>query len=103
MLRHWVLFRFKADVSAEAIHAQEQAFIQLAQELHQVQAMEWGLNTSPEGLDQGFTHAYCLSFSSEAGRDGYLHHPQHQAFVAALKPLLDGVLVVDYWSREGKA
>ena len=42
----------------------------------------------------------CINDASRAwfsmGRDHYLPHPLHQAFVARLQPLLDDVLVIDY-------
>ncbi|MFN9917096.1 MAG: Dabb family protein, partial [Pirellulaceae bacterium] len=59
---------------------------------------EYGENNSPEGLANGFTHCFLLSFYSESDRDGYLVHPAHQAFVDILKPHLDKVQVLDYWA-----
>jgi hypothetical protein len=52
---------------------------------------------SPEGLDQGFTHIFTLTFASkEALEKNYLHEPVHQEFVAMLDGLLEKALVVDY-------
>jgi hypothetical protein len=52
---------------------------------------------SPEGLDQGFTHIFTLTFASkEALEKQYLHEPAHQVFVAMLDGLLEKALVVDY-------
>jgi hypothetical protein len=33
-------------------------------------------------------------------RDAYLPHPAHRAFGAVLRPHLDKVLVLDYWTQE---
>ena len=96
MLRHLVLLRFKATASRADIAAIEAAFAALRTLVPGVSALEWGLDTSPEGLAKGFTHAFMLSFSGAPQRDAYLPHPAHQAFVAQLKPLLDDVLVLDY-------
>jgi hypothetical protein len=41
------------------------------------------------------------SFDSEAGRETYLPHADHQAFVQVLLPVLDKVRVMDFWA-EGK-
>ncbi|MCL4160783.1 UNVERIFIED_CONTAM: hypothetical protein GTU68_034396 [Idotea baltica] len=60
---------------------------------------EWGTNNSPEGLDQGFTHIFTLTFDSEEGREVYLPHPAHKAFGEGLGPILDKVLVLDYWNK----
>ncbi len=60
---------------------------------------EWGLNNSPEGLEKGFTHCFFLTFKSEADRAIYLPHPDHKAFGSVLKPYLEDVLVIDYWTK----
>jgi hypothetical protein len=62
-------------------------------------AYEWGTNVSPEGLNDGFTHCFTLSFAKAEDRDAYLVHPAHQAFVQTLGPCLERSLVVDYWTR----
>lgn len=98
-LRHVVLLQFKATATDTAIASIEQQFVQLKDAISCVQALEWGLNNSPEGLSKGFTHCFFLTFASEEDRDAYLPHPAHQAFVEQLKPLLEDVLVVDYWAH----
>jgi quinol monooxygenase YgiN len=98
VLRHLVLLRFKAEAGAAAIAAIEREFVALRDQIAGVRDIEWGTDVSPEGLAKGFTHAFLLSFDDAAARDAYLPHPAHQAFVARLKPLLDDVLVVDYFA-----
>jgi hypothetical protein len=100
MLRHLVLLKFKADARPVQIDAIVQAFRGLARQVDTVRSLEWGVDVSPEGLAKGFTHAFLLSFDAAAGRDVYLPHPAHQAFVAQLQPLLADVLVIDYESDE---
>jgi hypothetical protein len=51
-----------------------------------------GAYHSPEGLSQGFTHGFTMTFADAAARDAYLPHPLHQAVVAKLLPMLDGGL-----------
>ena len=97
-LRHLVLLRFKADASAAAVAGIERAFVALREQIDGVRDLEWGTDVSPEGLAKGFTHAFLLTFDDAAARDAYLPHPAHQAFVAQLKPLLDDVLVIDYFA-----
>lgn len=98
MLRHVVLFKFKDNTSAADIKKVEQAFRELPAKIKEIKGFEWGTNNSPEGLAQGFTHCFFLTFDSEAGRAAYLPHPDHKAFGAVLGPHLDKVLVVDYWA-----
>lgn len=100
MLRHVVLFKFKETSSSAQIKEVEDAFRKLPSQIKEVKGFEWGLNNSPEGLDQGFTHCFFVTFESEEARAIYLPHPAHTAFVNVLKPHLDKVLVVDYWTKE---
>jgi len=95
--RHIVIFKFKADASAEKVQGVIEAFKALPAKLPAIQAFEWGTNVSPEGLDQGFTHVFTLTFASkEALEKQYLHEPAHQEFVAMLDGVLEKALVVDY-------
>lgn len=100
LLRHVVLFRFKEDATEEQIGEIEAAFAALPSQIDAVHDFEWGTNNSPEGLEQGFTHCFLVTFRDEEGRAAYLPHPAHQAFVAKLRPILEEVLVVDYWTPE---
>jgi hypothetical protein len=98
MLRHVVLFKFKNGTSPADIAKVETAFKNLPSKIKEIKGFEWGLNNSPENINQGFTHCFFLSFTSEADRAKYLPHPDHKAFGAVLTPYLDKVLVIDYWA-----
>lgn len=97
LLRHVVMFSFKTGSSPEQIKAVKDAFAALPQKIHQIKSFEWGTNNSPENLAQGYTHCFFLSFNSEKDRAIYLPHPDHKAFGKLLTPILDKVLVFDYW------
>ncbi|MDX5479534.1 MAG: Dabb family protein [Cyclobacteriaceae bacterium] len=97
-LRHVVLFKFKDESSPEDVQKVVDAFMELPDKIDVIQDIEWGTNNSPEGLAQGFTHCFFVTFASEEDRDTYLPHPDHKAFVDILGPHLDKVLVVDYWA-----
>jgi hypothetical protein len=99
-LRHVVLFKFKDTASATEIAKVEAAFKKLPTQIPQIKGFEWGLNNSPENLNQGFTHCFFLTFNSEEDRAIYLPHPDHKAFGSLLGPILDKVLVVDYWTSK---
>ena len=99
ILRHVVLFAFKADASAEQRQAIVRSFGRLPSDIAGIQAYEWGENVSPEGLNDGFTHCFVLGFASEAARDAYLEHPAHARFVSMLGACLERSLVVDYWAN----
>ena len=100
MLRHVVLFKFKDTSTPAQIKEVEEAFRQLPSKIKTIKDFEWGTNNSPEGLDQGFTHCFFVTFENEEGRATYLPHPDHKAFGKVLGPHLDKVLVVDYWVQK---
>ncbi len=98
--RHVVLFKFKPTVPEATVRGIEAAFRALSAELPFVTGFEWGRNSSPEGLDQGFTHCFVVSFAGPEGRDAYLPHPAHQAFVHDhLDAALEKVCVIDFASN----
>ena len=98
-LRHVVLFKFKDGAAEADIRAVENAFRGLAVKIDLIREFEWGTNNSPEGLAQGYTHCFFVTLATAEARDAYLPHPAHKAFVDVLKPVLDKVLVVDYWAK----
>ena len=98
-LKHLVFFKFKDDAPAEGVKAVEDAFAALPSKIDTIKAFEWGTNNSPEKHDDGFTHAFMVTFATEDGRAEYLPHPDHEAFVEVLKPVLDKVRVVDFWAK----
>lgn len=98
-LRHVVLFAFKEQAGQEAVDAVVADFGRLPAAIPVIAGYEWGTNVSPEGLNQGFTHCFTLTFASDADRDAYLVHPAHQRFVETLGGCLERSLVVDYWTQ----
>ncbi|MBC7960569.1 MAG: Dabb family protein [Vallitaleaceae bacterium] len=98
VLRHVVLFKFKAHASKDAISKCEKTFMELKNRVRYIKSLEWGVDVSPENLSQGFTHCFFLSFESEADRDAYLLNNSHKELGRLLDPILDKALVVDYWA-----
>jgi hypothetical protein len=94
------MFKFKDESSAEDVQKVVDAFMELSSKIDVIEDLEWGTNNSPEGLAQGFTHCFFVTFKSEEDRDIYLPHPEHKAFVDVLGPHLDKVLVLDYWATK---
>jgi hypothetical protein len=98
ILRHAVLFKFKDTSSPENIKKVEEAFRALPTKIKEIADFEWGINNSPENLNQGFTHLFFVSFKTEKDREVYLPHPAHKAFVEVLGSHVDKILVLDYWA-----
>ena len=78
-VRHVVVFKYKPGATPEQIK-------------------QIGVNNSPEGKNQGFTHVYSLTFESARARDAYLPHPEHKKFGELLGriSILEDAFVVDY-------
>jgi hypothetical protein len=95
-VRHVVQFKFKKEATPEQIQQVVDEFAALPSKIRVIDSFEWGTNSSPEGLNQGYTHCWLLSFRSEKDRDYYLHHPDHVAFANMAKPLLESAHVVDF-------
>lgn len=100
VLRHCVLVKFKADLTAEQLKESENAFRGLKSKIDIIKDFEWGTDVSVEGKAEGFTHLFLVTFASEKDRDTYLPHAAHKEFVTLVGPRIEKVLVVDYWTKE---
>ena len=98
-LRHVVMFKFKESATPANIKTVEEAFAQLPKKITTIKSYEWGINSSPEGLNQGLTHCFILTFSSDKDRNDYIVHPAHKEFGKILGPYLDKVTVIDFWVK----
>ncbi len=99
VLRHVVLFKFKEGTTAEQVRKIESDFCALPSKIDAIHDFEWGTDIGTQNLSQGFTHCFVVTFLNEADRDKYLPHPAHKEFAELLRPQLDKVLVVDYWTK----
>lgn len=98
LLRHVVMFQFKSTSSEADVQKVVDAFRALPGKIPAIADFEYGTDNSPEGLADGLTHCFLVSFKSEKDREAYLPHPAHEAFVEVLKPHLEKVVVIDYWA-----
>lgn len=99
-LHHAVFFKFQDGADEDDVKAVEQAFAALPSKIDTIRAFEWGMNNSPESHDDGFTHCFLVTFDDAEGREVYLPHPDHKAFVDVLRPVLDKVRVLDFNAAE---
>ena len=99
-LRHVVLFQFKEGTSEAKINEIETKFTSLPGDIPEIAAYEWGTNNSPEGLADGYSHCFLVTFDDEAGREVYLPHPSHTEFGTLVRPNVEKVLVFDFVSSE---
>lgn len=97
-VRHVVVFKYKPEATADQIKQVTDAFRALRGKIPGMTAFEDGVNNSPEGKNQGFTHVYMMTFESLAARDAYLPHLEHKKFGELLGKLgiVADAFVVDY-------
>ena len=98
-LRHGVFFKFKEDAAKSEVDQVLNAFAALPKQIDSIKAFEWGENNSPESHDDGFTHAFLVTFESEEDLEAYGPHAAHQALVKLLPPVLAEVRVLDFWKK----
>lgn len=98
MLRHLVLCTWKPGTPPEKVREIEEAFRALPARIPQIAAFEWGTDVSRQGLARGFTHCFAVSFASEADRDAYAVHPDHQAYMALSRPHAEQLMTFDYFA-----
>ncbi len=95
-LKHVVLFNFKAGTSGEKKAELIEGYKALPGKIDAMKHFEWGPDVSVEDLHQGYTHCFITTFENSAGRDAYIPHEAHQAYVKVLLPHLDQILVLDF-------
>lgn len=100
MVQHVVLFRFRSDLPPGSIEEVFADLRGLRNRIPGITAFLGGAYKFSEGLAQGFSHGFTMTFTDAAARDGYLPHPPHQAVVAKLLPMLagglEGVVAFDF-------
>ena len=96
MIRHILLIKFKESSSTTEIDKLKGLFESMPEKVEGVESVEWGINDSPEGKNQGYTHSVLMTFSNEAGRQNYLPHVEHEVLKQVFRPLLEDIIVFDY-------
>lgn len=96
MIRHVLLIKFKPATTTANIDQIRELFHAIPAKVDGVEAVEWGLNDSPENLNRGFTHTVLMTFADDQARRHYLPHPEHEALKDVFIPLLEDIIVFDY-------
>ncbi|MBE9142437.1 Dabb family protein [Planktothrix mougeotii] len=96
MIQHLVLLKFKPEVSPDQI---DQIFTHLAELKNLIPGIiefNGGSYSSPEGLNQGYTHGFIMTFETADHRDAYLPHPEHEKVKAMVLNYLDDLIAFDF-------
>src|SRR5690606_23674492 len=96
MVRHIGILTFKPGTSGGQVEESLQALRSLVGRIPGLLNMEYGPYESSEGLNDGFTHGFIMTFDSPASREAYLPHPLHELVKDLVVPRLERVIVFDF-------
>jgi hypothetical protein len=95
-IKHVGLLKFKEGTSEDEIERIFSELMDISENIPGIEDYVSGTNNSPEGLTDGFTHAFVMTFADANARDAYLPHPEHERFKASALPHIEKVLVLDF-------
>lgn len=96
MTRHFGVFQFKKEITQDQIDESFAALVDLKNKISGLISVEHGPYKSSEGLNDGFTHGFIMTFETAQQRDDYLPHPDHLKVVDLVQPRLERLVVFDF-------
>ena len=96
MVKHIVLTKFKSEMTAQHIDDTIKECAGLKESIAGITDFISGPYSSPEGANQGFTHAFIVTFVDTASRDKYLPHPEHERVRDLLLSRVESVIAFDF-------
>jgi hypothetical protein len=95
-VKHIGLVKFKEGTSEEQINNLFEQLLDLSESVAGIEDYVSGPNTSPEGLNEGLTHGFVMTFTDAAARDAYLSHPDHERVKVTFLPLIEKIVILDF-------
>lgn len=95
-VKHYGVFQFKSNVNAQQIQECFACMHSMVGKIPGLLDMIHGPYDSCEGLNDGFTHGFIMTFDSPKSRDEYLPHPVHEQAKEIVVPCLERVIVFDF-------
>jgi hypothetical protein len=96
MVRHFGMFQFHPEVTPAQIDECFAALKGMVGKIPGLLDLEHGPYQSDEGLNDGFTHGFIMTFASLKHRDDYLPHPEHERVKTIVVPRLARLAVFDF-------
>jgi hypothetical protein len=97
VVRDVVLLKFVDTLPPAQVDAAVKRFLDLPDEIAEIQSIEGGRNISPEQLSEGYTHVFVLTFRNQTNRNAYLKHPARAKFIRSMEKELERCLIMDYY------
>ncbi len=95
-VKHVALLKFKEGTSQEQIDDIFNQLMDLSENVPGIEDYVAGPNNSPEGLSEGFTHGFVMTFHDAAARDTYLTNADHERFKGNALLVVDKLIVFDF-------
>ena len=95
-VKHVALVKFKSSASSALVDELWKEIKSLPSRVPGITDFADGLNNSLEGLNQGLTHGFVMTFIDAAARNAYLPHPEHERVKAKILPHIESVVVFDF-------
>ncbi|MBC6999832.1 Dabb family protein [Cytophaga sp. FL35] len=96
MTRHYGMFQFKEEITQAQVDNCFAVMKDMVGKIPGLLKMEHGQYDSTEGMNDGFTHGFIMTFDSPESREAYLPHPIHEEVKAFVVPKLERVVVFDF-------
>lgn len=96
MTRHFGMFQFKEGVNNKEIDECFSTMQSMVGKIPGFLEIEYGPYDSSEGLNDGYTHGFIMTFDSPESREAYLPHPIHETVKDFVVPKLERVVVFDF-------
>ena len=95
-VKHYGVFEFKPEITSEQIATCFREMAGMVGRIPGLLDFHYGPYHSDEGLNDGFTHGFIMTFASPQARDEYLPHPEHERVKEIVVPFLARVFVFDF-------
>ena len=95
-VKHYGVFQFRPEITPARIDACFREMAGMVGKIPGLVDFHCGPYDSGEGMNDGFTHGFIMTFTSAAARDAYLTHPEHERVKEVVVPCLARVLVFDF-------
>lgn len=95
-IKHMVILKFKPETPQATIDDLFRQLAGLQNKIDGIVDFSGGIYSSQEGLNEGYTHGFSMTFTDASARDTYLPHPDHEIVKGNIIPHIDGVIAFDY-------
>ena len=95
-VKHYGCFEFKPGTTDATITECFSSMADMVGKISGLLDFNYGSYDSAEGLNEGYTHGFIMTFDSPQSRDEYLPHPIHEVVKEIVVPNLERVVVFDF-------